>query len=370
MDLLTVTCDPELLAQGSPAHVRLRLVAEVLQQEHAAGGHGSKEMHAPPQTTWGVVLEFHLEGGPGEGGLRSGSCAGRRGLVHLGPVQARYTAGLVWAQTHYEALELVPLALSQAQLRLTPGGSIGREADQESASSEEVEVSALAGPHWLWWDEELSNLYWEEVFELFAVNNTFETFEIYAHLTTSFSYVCLFGVSVPLCPLLALFFTIAELRQDQLRLLWLSRPPHPDQKTLRFKWRVSLGAWYDIIHFTCHLSVVVNILLLGLTYNALTTSRAADWSISDWWRALASFLLFERVAVVLGGLLHSYISQLDHETARAYLRRYTRLRRLFLSGDDSSDDEFCDTRSPQSIEHKKSRRRLTRIHSGGLSSLV
>merc|ERR550525_1365588 len=91
------------------------------------------------------------------------------------------------------------------------------------SSSFAVQAGVPVALPWVWWDEELTSLYWDEVFELFAVQETFETFEIFAHLSTSFSYVCLFAMSVPLCPLLALLFTSVEVRQDQLRLLWLSR---------------------------------------------------------------------------------------------------------------------------------------------------
>merc|ERR1712050_395938 len=125
---------------------------------------------------------------------------------------------------------------------------------------------------------QLGGIYWDEVIELHATQDTFQTFEIYGHLATQFSYVCLFAMAAPVVPLAAWIFASVEVRQDQLRLLWLSRPPTPDEKTLRFNWGVSIGAWNEIIHFACHLSIYVNLLLWGLTYERVSGKKAADWT--------------------------------------------------------------------------------------------
>jgi len=222
---------------------------------------------------------------------------------------------------------------------------------------------------WLWWDEELSILFWEEAFELFAVKESFETFELYAHLTTQFSYVCLFGIAVPICPLLAWLFTSVEVRQDQLRLLWLSRPPHPHSDTLRFKRTVTLGAWYTIIRFTCHMSVIVNLLLWGLTYSGLSSRKPAEWSDGEWWRAVAIFLFAQQACFFLGAVLYRGVSQLDHDTAAAYLRRCGRLQHVLrIDEDDASPTTGALTR--RQANRDAARRRLTRSPSRGLSSLA
>merc|ERR1711972_1169787 len=225
---------------------------------------------------------------------------------------------------------------------------------------------------WLWWDQDLSGLFWQEVFELFAVKEAFETFELYAHLTTQFSYVSLFGIAVPVCPLLAWLFTSIEMRQDELRLLWLSRPPHPCAQTMRFKRIVSLSAWYSIMRFTCHMSVIVNLLLWGLTYCGLSfiglsSTKPADWGPCDWWRATAIFLTFQQACFILGGIFHQGLSQLDHDTAAAYLRRCSRLRHTIFRVEE---DEVSPTSTRRQSSRYQSRRRLTRSPSRGLSSLV
>jgi len=219
---------------------------------------------------------------------------------------------------------------------------------------------------YLWWDEELSSRYWEEVFELFAVKETFETFELYAHLATQFSYVSLFGIAVPVCPLLAWFFTSVEMRQDQLRLLWLSRPPHPSEDTHRFKRTVTIDAWYMIIKFTCYVSVVVNLLLWALTYSGLSSTKPVEWSSCDWWRATAIFVSCQQLCFALASAFHRGVARIDHETAAAYLRRCSRLQHSVLRAED--DDSPTLTRR-QANRHQK-RRRLTRSPSRGLSSLV
>jgi len=387
-DLFTLACEGAL-SKGPPGcggTIHLSLLVEVLEpgvpppSSSSEGGTNS----------WGSTVELSLEEGGHSGVVESestgetlrclgvGALAAKAGEAELGPVRVQYIAGLVRAPTHAEALELVPRALRRArqglpledgELAPRPEEMAREEARALAGDPELPQAKQPAGLPWVWWDEELAALYWEEVFELFSVKETFETFEIYAHLATSFSYVCLFGISAPICPLLALLFTSVEVRQDQLRLLWLSRPPHPDEETLRFKWRVSLGAWYEILRFTCHLSVVVNLLLWGLTYEGLG-GKPASWDAGCWWRALALLLLVERVAVQLSKLLHQYIAQLDHETASAYLRRYQRLRRAFVAEDDEEESRKLGHRSSRQLKREVCRRRLTRIPSKGLSSLV
>lgn len=292
-----------------------------------------------------------------------------QGTAQLGPVQLEYVAGIVRASTHPEALEKVPRALRRA-CEQKPEETPSMEPNPQVTAFEEASALAEAHPSgdlpWVWWDEDLASVYWDEVFELFAVRETFETFEIYGHLTTQFAYCCLFGISVPVCPLFALIFTSIEVRQDQLRLLWLSRPPHPDVETLRFKSTVSLGAWYEIIKFTCHLSVAVNLLLWGLTYAGLKEKKPAEWTSSEWWRAVALFSFSMQVAFALSGMLHRAVSQLDQHTATAYIRRYGRLKRFLWFGGASSETP----RPCRQVLHEAARRQLRRSGSQGLSSLI
>merc|ERR1712032_173554 len=175
----------------------------------------------------------------------------------------------------------------------------------------------------MWWDEQLAAIHWDGVLELFAVHDTFETFELYGHLTTQFAYTCLFTVVVPFIPGLACLFTSLEAREDQLRILWLCRPPHPR----RDEGNVTLGAWYDILYYICHLSVVVNLLLWGLTYEGIRGVKSpSEWSPLEWWRNLAMLMLLEKGYTFVTWLLGNYVSMLDAGTATQYLKREEPIR--------------------------------------------
>jgi len=383
-DLITLRCDPDLLA-GPPPNpeqpdatptVLLNIFAEVLDQ----GAGASPLMRGDSISSNWRLYDNNLKGGSttvelclsGRGQEGEKAAPARVGTAKLGPVELEYVAGVVRAPTHPEALEKVPRALRRLRLGLpeeAPGTEPGPQvaAFEEACELQDSDSARVPGVlPWVWWDEDLGGLYWDEVFELFAVRETFETFEIYAHLTTQFSYVCLFGIAVPLCPLLALVFTSLEVRQDQLRLLWLSRPPHPDSETNRFKGSVSVGAWYEIIKFTCHMSVAVNLLLWGLTYGGLSSTKPSEWTATEWWRAGAIFSFVQQACFFLSGMLHRTVSQLDHQTAAAYLRRYNRLKQCLLAGEGPT----VTPRSCRQVSHETARRQLARAASQGLSSLI
>uniref|UniRef100_A0A7S0ABC3 Anoctamin transmembrane domain-containing protein n=1 Tax=Pyrodinium bahamense TaxID=73915 RepID=A0A7S0ABC3_9DINO len=381
-DLITLTCNQRTLAGGGAkaaepeaVSVRLNIVAEVLEQGADAGASPLMRGESISSRSW-RFNDDALQGGNAvigldlpERGQSSERVMSRVGTLQLGPVRLEYAAGIVRGPTHPEALEKVPRALRLLR-QGSPTEHPGSEPSPLVAAHEEAralddEPQRHGALPWVWWDEDLAGLYWDEIFELYAVKETFETFEIYAHLTTQFSYVCLFGIAAPVMPPLALLFTSMEVRQDQLRLLWLSRPPHPDRKTLKFNARVSVGAWYEIIKFTCHMSVAVNLLLWGLTY-AGCGSEPAKWTAAERWRALAVFLICQQACFFLSGMLHRTVSQLDQQTASAYLRRYNRLKQCLLE----STVPVSSRASCRQGSHEAVRRQLTRATSQGLTCLI
>lgn len=277
-DLFTLVCDPT--SAERQGLVRLRVSAAILQQGEEEVG--SREVELP---------------------LAPEEC--RQGWLELGPVKVRYTAGIARAASHCAALDCV---LSQLDTHLP-----------------EIQKHGSSPPCWMWWDEQLAAIHWDGVLELFAVHDTFETFELYGHLTTQFAYACLFTVVVPFIPGLAMLFTSLEARQDQLRILWLCRPPHPqpDEGT------ITLGAWYDILCYVCHLSVLVNLLLWGLTYEGIGGDRSpSEWDSWEWWRNLAALMLLEKGYNVVTWLLGNYVSMLDTGTAAQFLRREEKFKRM------------------------------------------
>lgn len=327
LDLITVTCDAaELRANRSATvHVAVSIAEFGLQ---AQGKQGS--------ATWTGDIELPLDVEVATMPPPRGTYASKGGRMNLGPVRVTYKAGIVGANTHHEALDLIPPAARRMLTGQTPERPGQVPPPQAVRAEEAIALAEAGGLPWKWWDQELSGIFWDGVADLYSAKDTFETFELYGHLTTQFSYVYLFTIAVPFCPLLALMFTSMEVRQDQLRLLWLSRPPKPDTELLRFKPGVSLGAWHEIIQFTCHLSVVVNLLLWGLTYEGTGPTKPADWNVTEWWHQLALFMLCEKACGWLSRLLRKYVSQLDHETATAYLRRELRLQQALSKEEPSS----------------------------------
>jgi len=114
------------------------------------------------------------------------------------------------------------------------------------------------------------------------------------------------------------------------------------------------------------MSVAVNLLLWGLTYAGLSSEKLASWTALEWWRALAIFSLCQQACYFLSGMLHRTVSQLDHHTATAYLRRYGRLKRCLLEPPQASNA----TKGCRQESHLAARRHLKRATSKGLTSLI
>jgi len=351
-DLITLTCDPAILSTGCG---ELSISAEVLRDPGDSGRSMASmtSMDSNSPSSWQRAQRVSFACGKFT-----------EGTARTGAVQVRYIIGVVSAPSHHEALDQVPRAVRRARTGLPPE-EVYPPADR-AAAEESAAMPADGRMPWLWWDAELTESFWDEVFELYTVKESFETFEIFGHLATQFSYVCLFGIAVPLCPLLAWIFTAVEARQDQMRLLWLSRPPHPDKETLRFNRSISLGAWYTIIRFTGRMSVIVNLLLWAITYRGLGDIDPAEWSATDWWRAIAVFLLLQHVYTFICELLHSSVARLDHDTATAYLKRCRKLQQAV--------QEERSKHRPASFSRQAARdavrKRFTRCHSRGLSALI
>lgn len=310
-DLFTLVCDPTSAERHGP--FKLRVSVAILEQGEEEVG--SREIELPlarPEGSSGASPPFE------------------QGWLELGLVKVQYTAGIARAASHCVALECV---LSQLD-SLMP----------------EIQKHSSSPPSWMWWDEQLAAIHWDGVLELFAVHDTFETFELYGHLTTQFAYACLFTVVVPFIPGLAMMFTSLEARQDQLRVLWLCRPPHPQPD----EGNITLGAWYDILCYICHLSVLVNLLLWGLTYEGIGGNRSpSEWDSWEWWRNLAGLLLLEKGYNVVTWLLGNYVSMLDTGTAAQFLRREEQLKAADRARNGLA--RSVSSESPARVEHVRSR---------------
>ncbi|ORY49753.1 DUF590-domain-containing protein [Rhizoclosmatium globosum] len=172
-----------------------------------------------------------------------------------------------------------------------------------------------------------------------------------------YGYVCLFSLSFPLAPLLALISSILEIRLGAYRLVVESKRP--------FARRVEdLGAWKDIMDAIAKISILVNALIIVMSSGYFESTFLANFEDNQSAKLgiqLAFVLIFEHLVILVVGAVCWFVPE-----EPANIRNSIEREKYLIRVANGEIVEVDDSDIHQTNEMKKS----NTVHRIGTSKLI